>query len=93
MFVECDASASHSTDGIRIVRLSVEDAVRPPRRGAGDDDSDEPATMAPVLDDVADAAELEAEPEKRRDLTMVRRIAIVAWVASVSYTHLRAHET
>ena len=65
--------------------MSVEDAVRPPRRGAGDDDSDEPATMAPVLDDVADAAELEAEPEKRRDLTMVRRIAIVAWVAFMAY--------
>ena len=41
--------------------------------------------MAPVLDDVADAAELEAEPEKRRDLTMVRRIAIVAWVAFMAY--------
>lgn len=65
--------------------MSVEDAIRPPRRDAGDDDSDGPATMGPVLDDVADAAELEAEPEKRRDLTLVRRIAVVAWIAFMAY--------
>ncbi|MEO9326359.1 phosphatase PAP2 family protein [Gordonia sp. B21] len=35
--------------------------------------------MESVLDDLAAAAEMEAEPENRRDLTLVRRIAIAAW--------------
>ncbi|GAB92458.1 phosphatase PAP2 family protein [Gordonia rhizosphera] len=41
--------------------------------------------VEPFLDDVAAAAEMEPEPEKRRDLTMVRRIAIVAWIAFMVY--------
>ncbi|MDL9935125.1 phosphatase PAP2 family protein [Gordonia sp. ABSL1-1] len=39
--------------------------------------------MAPVLDDLAAAAEMDAEPAKRRDLTTVRRIAIAAWLVVV----------
>jgi len=39
----------------------------------------DPPEMAPVLDDLAAAAEMEAHPENRRDLTMVRRIAVTAW--------------
>lgn len=39
----------------------------------------DPPEMAPVLEDLAAAAEMEAEPENRRDLTMVRRIAVTAW--------------
>ncbi|WLP88952.1 phosphatase PAP2 family protein [Gordonia sp. NB41Y] len=40
----------------------------------------DPPGLEPILDDVAAAAEMEAEPEKRRDLTMVRRVAVLAWV-------------
>lgn len=40
---------------------------------------DNPPDLEPILADIAAAAEMEAEPEKRRDLTMVRRVAIVAW--------------
>lgn len=54
--------------------MSVDDAI----------DADEPE-MGRVIDDLADAAEMEAEPEKRRDLTVVRRIAIAAWVAFMAY--------
>ncbi len=39
----------------------------------------DPPRIAPVLEDLAAAAEMEAEPENRRDLTMVRRIAVTAW--------------
>ncbi|WHU46389.1 phosphatase PAP2 family protein [Gordonia sp. L191] len=41
--------------------------------------ADDPPELGPILADIAAAAEMEAEPEKRRDLTMVRRVAIVAW--------------
>ncbi|WP_374237990.1 phosphatase PAP2 family protein [Gordonia sp. 'Campus'] len=45
--------------------------------GSGEVD---PPEMSPVVDDLAAAAEMESDPESRRDLTMVRRIAIGAWV-------------
>lgn len=44
-----------------------------------DDSAADPVDLEPVLDDLAAAAEMEAEPEKRRDLTVVRRVALIAW--------------
>ncbi|UVF80717.1 phosphatase PAP2 family protein [Gordonia mangrovi] len=41
--------------------------------------------MEPVIDDVAAAAAVDTRPQRRRDLTMVRRIAIVAWVLFMIY--------
>ncbi|MGC4962823.1 phosphatase PAP2 family protein [Gordonia sp. DT218] len=40
----------------------------------------EPSGVEPVLDDIAAAAATDSEPGSRRDLTMVRRVAIAAWV-------------
>ncbi|WP_374193924.1 phosphatase PAP2 family protein [Gordonia sp. SCSIO 19800] len=50
--------------------------------GREDTDRDDAgrAGVEPILDDLAAAAEMEADPESRRDLTMVRRIAIGAWI-------------
>ncbi|MEE4022178.1 phosphatase PAP2 family protein [Gordonia sp. PKS22-38] len=41
--------------------------------------------VEPVIDDVAAAAEIDTGPDRKRDLTMVRRIAIGAWVLFVVY--------
>ena len=46
----------------------------------------DPPEMESVFDDLAAASEMESDPASRRDLTLVRRIAIGAW--AVSYTHL-----
>ncbi|NDZ94469.1 inositol phosphorylceramide synthase [Streptomyces sp. SID6673] len=40
----------------------------------------EPSGVEPVLDDIAAAASTDPEPGRPRDLTMVRRVAIAAWV-------------
>ncbi|ACY23557.1 phosphoesterase PA-phosphatase related protein [Gordonia bronchialis DSM 43247] len=57
--------------------MSVDETVGKSRP---DKPASDPPTVEPILDDLAAAAEMEAEPEKRRDLTMVRRIAIGAWI-------------
>ncbi|MET9202159.1 phosphatase PAP2 family protein [Gordonia sp. NPDC003585] len=63
--------------------MSVDDTVGESRADPPTPDSSAPEPipgLEPILDDFAAAAEMEAEPEKRRDLTVVRRIAIGAWV-------------
>ncbi|MGC5248750.1 phosphatase PAP2 family protein [Gordonia sp. DT219] len=55
-------------------------ASEPGDTAPDEDETAEPTGVEPILSDLAAAAEMEAEPAKRRDLTMVRRIAITAWV-------------
>ncbi|WP_168698767.1 phosphatase PAP2 family protein [Gordonia paraffinivorans] len=44
----------------------------------------DPPEMESVFDDLAAASEMESDPASRRDLTLVRRIAIGAWVVLIA---------
>lgn len=63
--------------------MSIDEAVGKP--SPEDPQGDSPTGVEPFLDDIAAAAELEPHPEQRRDLTVVRRIAVAAWAAFMVY--------
>ncbi len=66
--------------------MSIDEAVGtdlPPERRR--DSADDAPGVEPILDDIAAAADV---VPRRRDLTVVRRIAIAAWVAFMVYEYL-----
>ncbi|ROZ99300.1 phosphatase PAP2 family protein [Gordonia sp. OPL2] len=66
-------------------RVSIDDTVNS-RVPDEPTTSDAPADgVEPILDDISAAAAPDTEPVNRRDLTMVRRIAIAAWAAFMIY--------
>lgn len=50
-----------------------------------DDSVETPRGVEPLIDDLGAAAEMEPEPQKRRDLTTVRWVALAAWLAFMIY--------
>ncbi|WP_372631962.1 phosphatase PAP2 family protein [Gordonia jinghuaiqii] len=71
--------------------MSVDETVGVPQPGGAsksdrgaDTDDQQPPEMSPVLEDLAAAAEMDPDPENRRDLTTVRRIAIGAWFVLIA---------
>jgi hypothetical protein len=65
--------------------VSIDDAVDDGPASDGSAATSRTRGVEPVIDDVAAAAAVDTGPQRRRDLTMVRRIAIVAWVVFMIY--------
>lgn len=65
--------------------MSIDDAVDDGPASDGSAATSRTRGVEPVIDDVAAAAAVDTGPQRRRDLTMVRRIAIVAWVVFMIY--------